>query len=181
MAKKEVWKDISGYEGIYQISNYGRIKSLSRFDTIGRRIQGKMLKVQTNADGYFKITLCHKSDKKTFLVHRLVALHFIPNPFKLPEVNHKDVNVANNYAENLEWCDRLYNANYDNAHLKTAEKNKKAVIQMDLDGKFIKRWSSIKEATEAVKIPDTNIKACCKKEKYRHTAGGYKWKYAEDE
>lgn len=179
MAEQEIWKDILGYEGLYQISNLGRVKSLARYDAIGRKVRGRILKCQSNPDGYLNITIGRGENKKTFLVHRLVAMHFVPNPLNLPEINHKDVNVTNNKANNLEWCDRIYNAKYDNAHLKTAEKNKKPVIQMDLEGNAIKKWNSIKEAGMAVNIPDTNIKACCKKQKYRHTAGGYKWKYAE--
>ena len=141
----------------------------------------RILKCQFNPDGYLKVTLGRGNNKKTFFVHRLVALHFIPNPLNLPEVNHKDVNVSNNHADNLEWCDRKYNVNYDNARLKSAKKNRKAVIQMDLNGNTIRKWDSIKDAAKAVGIPDTNIKGCCKRQKYRHTAGGYTWKYAEGE
>lgn len=181
MDDHEIWKDILGYEGLYQVSSLGRVKSVERYDSIGRKIKEKILKIQLNKDGYSKITLGNGQDKKTFLVHRLVAIHFVQNPLNLPEVNHKDVDIKNNQANNLEWCDRIYNANYDNAHSKSAEKNRKPVIQMDLNGRVIKKWNSIKEASLAVNIPDTNIKGCCKKQKYRHTAAGYKWAYAEDE
>lgn len=112
---EEIWKDISGYEGYYQISNLGRVRSLDRYvATVGnpsgkRLIHGKILsqskRVMSNVeDGYYSVTLCKRGVDTLFNVHRLVAETFIPNPNNLPCVNHKDENKHNNMADNLEWC-----------------------------------------------------------------------------
>lgn len=107
---EEIWQDIKGYEGIYQISTLLRVRSLdrkvwNRFQMIP--IKGKVLKHNFRG-GYPVLRLCNKSGKM-FSMHRLVAIHFIPNPLNLPEVNHKDGNKANYAIDNLEWCDRLHN------------------------------------------------------------------------
>ena len=110
----EVWKDISGYEGIYQVSNTGRIKSLSR------RVPGLntnteiILKPHTDKDGYLIVGLHNHGKSSNKKISRLVAQAFIPNPDNLPEVNHKDENKKNNNAENLEWCTTRYNLTYGN-------------------------------------------------------------------
>lgn len=104
---REVWKDIPGYEGLYQISNIGNIRSLNYNQT------GKVqrLKLDTHK-GYKKLCLYKNGRKKSHRVHRLVALAFIPNPNNLPYINHKDENRANNCVWNLEWCTAKYNTNY---------------------------------------------------------------------
>lgn len=94
---KEIWEDIEDYEGLYQISNCGRVKSLIFSEK-------RILKNIINNNGYFIITLCKNNKCKTFTIHRLVALHFIPNPEDKPQVNHKDGDKLNNYYKNLEWC-----------------------------------------------------------------------------
>ena len=109
----EIWKDIVGYEGLYQVSNKGRIKALSRLRKNGRFRKEYILKNHDYKDGYQKITLCDDSMRsKRFFVHRLVAISFIDNPHNLPCVNHKDENPSNNDANNLEWCTRKYNNTY---------------------------------------------------------------------
>lgn len=113
---KEIWRPIKGYENLYEISNHGRIKGVDRY-VKGRygnlRFQkGHIRKATYNNRGYQAIPLCKDGKYKTFLVHRLVAETFIPNPDNLPEVNHKDENKENNYVDNLEWCTRKYNMNY---------------------------------------------------------------------
>lgn len=114
--KEEIFKDIKGYEGLYQISNFGNVKSLER-DKIypNGKIQPKkeqFLKPFINGGGYPTVRLCKKSKVKNYTVHRLVATAFIPNPDNLPCVNHKDENKQNNNVENLEWCSVAYNNNY---------------------------------------------------------------------
>ena len=104
----EEWKDIKGYEGLYQISNKGRVKSLGNNKTR----KEKILKENKNTDGYSEVTLCKNGKCKKYRVHRLVAEAFIPTSDKSLCVNHKDENKSNNCVENLEWCDRLYNNNY---------------------------------------------------------------------
>ena len=104
----EEWKDIKGYEGIYQISNKGRVKSLN-YKRTGKE---KILKLSSDTNGYKKITLFKNSKRKTYSIHKLVAEAFLPNPDNLPVVNHKDENKLNNNVENLEWCTQEYNVKY---------------------------------------------------------------------
>jgi hypothetical protein len=92
---EEIWKDVQGYEDYYQISNFGRIKS-----KYYNRIRSYIL----NQGGYCTVQLCVKQKRKAFALHRLVAIHFIPNPLNLPEINHLDFNKENNKINNLEWC-----------------------------------------------------------------------------
>lgn len=112
---KEVWKDISGYEGLYQISDFGNVKSITRMVKSNHgnfRLQReKLLKVRLNNKGYYTVILYKDSHPKTFFVHRLVAIAFIPNENDLPEVNHIDENKLNNYVENLEWVTHKENLN----------------------------------------------------------------------
>ena len=120
----ELWKDIQGYEGYYQVSNEGRVKSLERDvewrGTI-RHQSERILKESTHNRGYKRVRLCDgKSNIK--LVHRLVAEAFIPNPNNYPMINHKDENPSNNRVENLEWCTAQYNNTYNDRHIKCAAK-----------------------------------------------------------
>lgn len=120
----EIWKDIEGYEGLYQVSNLGRIKSLSRITTSHKRsvyqTKEMIMKYKKSRD-YNSIGLSKYGNTKYYRVARLVASAFIPNPDNLPQVNHKDCNKRNDYASNLEWCDAKYNCNY-------ADHNKKLSI-----------------------------------------------------
>ena len=110
-----IWKDIPNYEGIYQISNYGEVMRLRSFDSRGHLRCSRIKKQSQNNDGYMVIGL-HKDGVETkYLVHRLVAQLFIPNPYDYKEVNHKDENKHNNAVSNLEWCTHIYNANYGTA------------------------------------------------------------------
>ena len=104
----EEWKDIKGYEGLYQVSNLGRVKSLSNTNTR----KEKILKPIYHAR-YYQITLSKNNIRIQYRVHRLVAEAFIPNPDGLPIINHKDENPLNNNVDNLEWCDSKYNNNYN--------------------------------------------------------------------
>lgn len=116
--EKEIWKDIKNYERFYQISNLGNIKNY----------RNKLLQPRINKSGYNRVILHKDKHGKEFLVHRLVAEAFIPNPNNLPCINHKDENKANNCVENLEWCTQKYNSNYGNIRIKqhnTRLKNKK--------------------------------------------------------
>ena len=111
----EVWKDIPNYEGFYQVSNLGNVKSMQRtkkhsYNSIAQ-LKEKMLRPQ-NTNGYLFVRLSKNNEIKRYLVHRLVALTFIPNPNDYLEVNHIDENSLNNNVENLEWCSHKYNINY---------------------------------------------------------------------
>ena len=105
--EKEIWKDIEGYVGLYQVSNLGRVRSLDRTIVYkeGKKhfYKGQILKQCRNKKGYLRVPLSTNDMRKTVIVHRLVATAFIPNPLSLPQVNHKDGNKANNSALNLEW------------------------------------------------------------------------------
>ena len=110
---EEVFKAIEGYEGLYEVSNLGRVRSLDSYDRLGRlHKKGKILKPAIIKDGYLQVHLSKEGKKKTFMVHRLVAQAFIPNPEGLPIINHKDENPKNNRVENIEWCDYKYNSIY---------------------------------------------------------------------
>lgn len=109
----EVWKDIPGYEGLYQVSNLGGVKSIKRPDAAGSRLlREKILKPTIGTRGYLNVGLRKDNMQKKIEVHRLVAMAFIPNPQNLPQVNHKDEDKVNNCVDNLEWCSRSYNVNY---------------------------------------------------------------------
>lgn len=114
----EVWKDIEGYENLYQVSNLGRVKSIPR-KINGRIYGGKILHLSKTP--YCRVDLCKEGNVKSCLVHRLVAIAFIPNPNKYPCVNHKDENKENNCVENLEWCTYAYNNLYSGVAQKAAD------------------------------------------------------------
>lgn len=115
---EEVWKDIPDYEGLYQISNYGRVKSLPR-QYKKRFINKEIIKVPTKLPkGYLKVGLSKNGKVKYYFIHRLVAEMFINKVDGKECVNHKDCNPSNNRVDNLEWCNHIENNNYKNHHLK---------------------------------------------------------------
>lgn len=128
----EVWKDIKGYEGSYQVSSIGRVRSLDRIIThmnmgvIRKHLfKGKILKPLLEHDGYLYLFLYKKgSYRKKFSIHRLVCETFISNPNNYPIINHKDEDKTNNAVENLEWCDYSYNNTYNNKHIKIGLKRR---------------------------------------------------------
>ena len=118
----EEWRPVVGYEGLYEVSNTGRVRSVDRYvvDSLGHRrfYKGKVLSIVKNKNGYLLINLyCNEKNKKC-LVHRLVAEAFVSNPDNLPEVNHKDEDKTNNRVDNLEWCSRKYNVNFGTARIR---------------------------------------------------------------
>ena len=170
---EEIWKDVVGYEGLYQVSNNGRVKSLK----FGKE---KILKPGKLKNGYLRVNLCKNEKQKHFLVHRLVALTFITNPNNLPDVNHKDENKENNRVENLEWCDCKYNINYGTRTQRIAEKNtngklSKLVLQFTLDGKFVREFKSGMDIKRNLGYSCGNISSCCLGK--RKSANGFIWKY----
>jgi len=150
MEEQEQWKDIKGYENFYQVSNFGRIKSSERYDSMGRQVTEKIRKQKLNNRGYSQICLNKNGNKKYFLVHRLVAEVFILNPSNLPQVNHIDENNHNNYASNLEWCSNDYNAHYGNRIERCGIKHRKAVETI-VNGKNI-LFKSHTEAEETLNL-----------------------------
>lgn len=183
----EIWKDIEGYEGLYQVSNLGNVKSLDRnFVVLNKkgfkqhiRQKGRLLKKQNGSCGYKIVNLSKDNIHKTHMIHRLVAKTFLPNPLNLPEVNHKDECKDNNALYNLEWCTSKYNANYGTRNQRCICQNQiKPVNQLSKNGDFIKRWDSITDAHKALNIDMSQISGVCKHKKEYVTAGGYKWEYA---
>ena len=158
----EVWKSIKGFEGLYEVSNLGNIRSLPREvfrkESIrgGRKLKGSVvfkegrnLKPMVIKEGYLVADLYDINHKFTrFLLHRIVAKAFLPNPDNLPYINHKNEIKTDNRAENLEWCTQLYNARYSKK--KTTKRLRevlcKRVIQLSLTGIKIAEYSSLTEA-----------------------------------
>lgn len=162
---KEDWKDINGYEGLYQISNLGKVKSLKN---------NKILK--ENLNEYKQVKLYKNGDGKYYKVHRLVAIAFINNPYKLECVNHKDEDKYNNNVDNLEWCTKKYNCNYGRRNeIMSKNKSKYKIVQKDKDGKIIKIWSSIWDLEHNTSFNKWTIRQCCKNK--CKTVYGYQWEY----
>lgn len=168
--KNEEWKDIIGYEGLYQVSNLGRVKALER-KYEHRTYPSIILKLRKDTSGYLQAFLYKNNKRKAWLVHRLVAINFIENQNNYKEVNHIDEDKTNNQVNNLEWCDRNYNVNFGNRTLNTERK----IEQYDLQGNLIKKWNSISEASRKLHIACSGISACCRG--VNKTCNGYVWKY----
>lgn len=187
---KEVWKPIKGYEGRYEVSNIGRVKTLPfvRGNHIGRYKTKEIIRKQSaNQKGYMRIGLNGlDSKRKMYSVHRLVAMAFIPNPENLTEVNHRDFNKSNNCVENLEWCDRDYNLSYLDTKdrwikkmdwNKNGMKHRKPVIGT-INNRQV-RFDSIKSASEFIGCVPTAIGNVVSGRS--KTAGGWNFEFAVDE
>lgn len=162
----EEWKDILGYEGLYQISNLGNVRSLKW----GKK---RILKTIKNNKGYLQIGLSKEGRKVHQLIHRLVAAAFIPNPDNLPQVNHKDECKSNNRVDNLEYCDCTHNINYGTRNERVGKTKNKPIFCIELN----KAFESTVEAARWVGKSNAHINInYCLKGKYK-TAYGYHWKY----
>lgn len=176
----EIWKPVMGYEGLYEVSNLGRVRSLDRKvnhkeSGFYQTIKGKIKSTKLNNSGYEIVSLFKNNKEKTCLVHRLVAQAFLPNPDNLPEVNHINEDKTANSVYNLEWCNSSYNKIYGTRGKRQGEKESVSVIQLTFDGCLVKRWSSMQEVMTQLGINRGNISnACSGRSK---SAGGYKWKY----
>lgn len=164
---KEVFKDIPGYEGLYQVSNLGRVKSLNYRHTR----KEKIMTPQNNGHGYLHIKIYNNNKRHCYYVHRLVAQTFIENPDNLPQVNHKDLNRQNNKVSNLEWCSIEYNNTYAEKHRKIAKK-----VGCYKDGKLIKVYDAIRDAKKDG-FHHSNISSVLKGKS--KSAYGYQWKYID--
>lgn len=167
---KEIWKDIKGYEGLYQVSSKGNVRSLDRMvnSPNGMRMsKGRILK-QCKCGSYSKVTLSKSSRVKSYDVHPLVAKAFIPNPNNYPQINHKNENRYDNRVENLEWCTPKYNANYGTRNKRAAEKHRipcKLEIKQKLghpvvaykDNIFVGEYYSIKECSRVLGLDNHSV------------------------
>lgn len=186
---EEIWKDIKGFEGLYQVSNLGRVRSLDRIilkphprnTSMQMRClyKGRVLKPGTNSNGYWYVEL-HDNSGNIYWnsIHRLVASTFIPNPNNLPEVNHIDENRKNNRADNLEWVTKSQNMRHGTCGARMGMKHWKAVTQMDMNGNIIKEWPCAQHASESLHIHHSQIIGVCKGKGF--SAGGYRWKYKDE-
>lgn len=198
--QEEIWKDIDGYEGLYQVSNLGRVRSLG-FD---KWHKGKIIKGCFDGKKKYLFVSLHKNgNSKAFNIHRLVATAFIPNPNNLPQVNHKDEVKTNNNADNLEWCDAYYNMNYGTAMERMIATRKsqndieeivakckatkiannsfsaeQPVNQFTWDGEFVARYVSSTDAMKKIGVQRASISRCCKWKTKR--AGNFIWVYDDD-
>ena len=183
---EEIWKDIAGYEGLYQVSSLGRVKCLERIyycgDKHSKRIQEEVIMSPTSVKGYIRLSLSKEGKRSSYLIHRLVAETFIPIPSNLMhlcgtrrlQVNHKDENLLNNSVDNLEWCDASYNVNYGSRNKKVSFQNtngKKSKPVLCVETGII--YPSQKEVERALGFPQGDISACCKRQGKSH---GYTWK-----
>lgn len=184
----KIWKDIKGYEGLYQISNLGIIKSLnravnSRLDNEGNPImnirKGRFLKQTINNQGYYRIILYKSSISKSYFIHKLLGIHFIDNPDNKDVVNHIDGNPSNNKLSNLEWAtyseDKQHAVNTGLIHSGGNNYNAKSINQYTLNGIFIKTWESMMDIKRDLGIDNRYVSAVCRNK--QKTACGFKWKY----
>ena len=162
---EEIWKPVQGFESLYEISNFGRVKSIGKYNTCKRGI----MKPMVDPCGYEHVALYNQNNRKDISIHRLVAIAFIPNPNGYKYVNHIDENRTNNVVSNLEWCTNSYNIAYSRG---------KRVCQFTKDGEYLATYNCIQDASREYGIPTTNISKCCKG--IRHTAGGYVWYYESE-
>ncbi len=163
----ETWKPVGGFEGLYAVSNLGRVKSLKRNTT-----SGGIMKTHINR-GYEYVHLCKDGKHYNAKVHRLVASAFVGNPMGKPEVNHLDEDKTNNRADNLEWVTAKENSRHGTKAERVAQKTRKKIVQMDLNGVPIKTWESSVAIEKETGFRASNIRTvCCGKTK---SAYGFKW------
>ena len=147
----EEWRPVVGYEGLYEVSNTGKVINIKT---------GHILKQHKDKDGYWVLSL--KRDKyKNYFAHRLVAQAFIPNPNNLPQINHKDEDSTNNNVDNLEWCTCKYNINYNNLIERRSKKKCRKIDVFDINNNFIETVSSGIEASKKYKVSRGSISSCC--------------------
>lgn len=186
----EIWRDVPGWEGVYQISNMGRMKSF-KVDP-----SGKVMSLRNKTGDYIRVVLQkHGRKPKTVLVHRLVAKVFIPNPLNLPVVNHKDCDKQNNSVSNLEWCTNSYNVRHSMymhpmQNVSMVYYNKferpKSIAQIDKSGNIIAVYGSAKMAQVSTGVCSRNILQVAnrtpfnRKGQIRKTAGGYVWRFESE-
>lgn len=195
---EEIWKDIEGYEGLYQVSNLGKVRSLDRiveanysYGTVYKPLKGKEIKLCLDGQGEYLQVHLHKMKKdRAMLVHRIVAKAFINNPDNKKTVNHKNGIKTDNRVDNLEWATQSENCKHayrtglsqDWATGKFGKDNptSKIILQIDKDTKeIINEYYGTREASQKTNTCRSSIISCCLKKKNFKTAGGYIWRYKE--
>ena len=184
---KEVWKDVVGYEGLYEVSDLGNV----RVSRVGSPFFMKCKSIQKNNKGYLTVLLSDgKGVQKRRTIHRIVAEAFLDNAEHYPQINHKDENKTNNCVDNLEWCSQSYNVNYSlerhpertlsHKHQKHVVRNGKRmalrVQQLTLDGEIVREWDNSRTVFLETGMSDWSISQCCRG--IWKTAYGFKWQYA---
>ena len=164
----EEWRDIEGYEGLYQISNLGRVKSLRN----NKARKEKILKVKKNTTGYLYLSLYKNNVSKNYLLHRLVAKAFLENPNNYPCINHKDENKENNNINNLEWCTYLYNSRYGTRTERIVKSRLISIYCLETN----KCYNSIKQASEKLNLDSSKIVKVLKGRQKQ--TKGYTFRYA---
>lgn len=187
--KKREWRDVKGYEGLYQVSNDGYVRSLPDIDCLGRFKCGKIIKPGHREDGGRTVLLCRNSVEKNAKVHRLIAKAFLKNPKNKPQVNHKDGNRSNNHVTNLEWCTGSENAIHSYRVLKRMpallgkkgilSKTSRRVSGISICGKKRLLFTSVTEASAYVKVSYSAVARCARGE--GNSCRGYYWKYLSNE
>jgi hypothetical protein len=189
ISMEEIWKEIKDFEGLYQISNLGRVKALERtvedqdgaYGKRTRQLKERVLISKRKKDGYREIGLSKEGQRYGFLIHRLVADAFLDNPENRPFINHKDENKENNELSNLEWCLSEYNANYGtrNERLKNHSSNSHPILQVDKKGNILAEFNNAYQAAEKIfGMEDLDVSACGIRKcvlGYRKTYKGFVW------
>lgn len=185
---QEIWKDIKDFEGMYQVSNLGRVRSVDRLDSNGRLHKGAIRAIRDNRDGYKIVELCKDNKVKSYRVHRLVATAFIDNPDDKPEVHHVDSDRGNNKLDNLRWVTHKENNNFPE-HIEALKKNPNwlkniaKVIEAKsqrakfIKGDFVKVFDSLSQGARELGLDKTSCSRVANG-KRRHTHG-YKVEYVE--
>jgi len=179
MNAKEEWRDVVGYEGLYEVSNLGSVaskqKTVMAKNGTTRSYPRRKLKQYENSSGYMRVHLCKDGSSKMVLVHRIVAMAFVDNPSSKPFVNHLDENKQNNRADNLEWVTNDENLNYGTGRLKNAISESVPVLMIDGDKRMV--FQSATFAERAGYASSNAIQNCCAGR--QKTAGGFRWQYLD--
>lgn len=172
----EIWKDISEFNGKYQVSNLGHVRNTNNLNDN----DGGVLHPGALYNGYYRVTLSNGENTKREYVHRLVAKAFIDNPNNYPQINHKDENRLNNNVDNLEWCTDKYNANYGNHNKHISEsllKGSSKIVQTDLLNNFVKTWDNLASIQNSG-FDHSHVANCCKH--VANSSKGYHWFYKQE-
>lgn len=170
--ESEVWKPVVGYEGLYEVSNIGRVRSIN-FHNSGK---AKVMRPSLNTWGYLIVDLRKNNKRHSYTVHRLVAFAFIPNPDNLPEINHKNEIKYDNTVENLEWCTRKYNMNYGTGNERRRRRRRiKPIVQLDNNGNVVRKWETGFAASRYYQVNRRCIYDCLHGK--QKTCKGFVWKY----